>query len=181
MLKDENECIMAYKQGPNTGYYGADGGIMPVFSCGAQALAPSLLTGDGSHMTFWTSIVIHVAALALNLSANIVFFTADHSEGADLVWSWALFGLITEVVAVLGVLTYVGFVKDTLSMPLILTLGFGLFFGSITAMAKISFAHSSFPADSTEVVLYNSAIVMQIMGMASVLVNAICASAKSGV
>tara|TARA_B110000444_G_scaffold150609_1_gene140952 strand:- start:321 stop:437 length:117 start_codon:yes stop_codon:yes gene_type:complete len=29
-----------------TGYYGADGGVAPVFSFGAKALAPSMLTGD---------------------------------------------------------------------------------------------------------------------------------------
>ena len=63
---------MAFKQQSNTGYYGAEGGIMPIFSFGAQPLAPSLLTGDGSHMSFWVSVAIHVAALALNLSANIV-------------------------------------------------------------------------------------------------------------
>ena len=57
---------MAKRLSPSaqTGYYGAEGGIMPVFSCGAQPLAPSFLTG-GTHMGLWTAVVIHVAALAL--------------------------------------------------------------------------------------------------------------------
>ena len=168
------------KQGPATGYYGAEGGLMPIFSCGAKPLAPSLLTGDGSHMTFWTSIVLHVAALALNLSANIVFFTADHSEGMDLYWTWALFSLIAHAVAVLGTLTYTGFVRGALDMPIVLMFGFGLFFAAIVATGKISFAHSGMPADSIENVLYNLSIVFQTFGMSSVLVNAVVASSKSG-
>lgn len=70
----------------STGYYGAEGSIMPVFSCGAQPLAPSFLT-DGSHMGFWTAIVIHVAALGLNITANILFLVSDMAKGADLMWS----------------------------------------------------------------------------------------------
>jgi hypothetical protein len=168
------------KQGSNTGYYGADGGLMPVFSCGAQALAPSLLTGDGSHMTFWTAVVIHVAALALNLSANIVFMMASHSDGADLLWAWALFSLITHTIAVLGTLTYTGFVRNALGMPNLLMLVFGLFFGAIVATGKISYAHSGMAADAAENVLYNLSIVFQVFGLSSVLINAIVASSKSG-
>jgi hypothetical protein len=168
------------KQGPNTGYYGADGGIMPVFSCGAQALAPSLLTGDGSHMSFWVAIVIHVTALTLNLAANVVFFSADHSSGADLLWTWALFSLIAHTVAVLGTLTYTGFIRNALGMPNVLMFGFGLFFGAIVATGKISYAHSGMAADAAENVLYNLSIVFQVFGMSSVLVNAIVASSKSG-
>ena len=33
----------------NVGYYGMEGGLAPVFSCGSQPLAPSFLT-SGSHM-----------------------------------------------------------------------------------------------------------------------------------
>jgi hypothetical protein len=168
------------KQGAATGFYGEQGGIMPVFSCGAQALAPSLLTGDGSHMSFWVAIVVHVAALALNLAANITFFTASHSDGQDLLWTWALFSLIAHTLAVLGTLTYTGFVRNALGMPNVLTFMFGLFFGAIVATGKISYAHSSMPADSTENVLYNLSIVFQVFGMSSVLVNAIVASSKSG-
>lgn len=168
------------KQGLNTGYYGAEGGFMPIFSCGAQSLAPSLLTGDGSHMSFWTSIVIHVAALALNLAANITFMTASHSDGKDLLWAWALFSLIAHATAVIGTLTYTGFVRNTLGMPNVLTLGFGLFFGAIVATGKISYSHSDMAADAIENVLYNLSIVMQVFGMSSVLVNSIVASSKSG-
>jgi len=168
------------KQGPSTGYYGSDGGIMPVFSCGSQALAPSLLTGDGSHMTFWLAVVIHVTALSLNLAANIVFMTASHNNGMDLLWAWALFSLIAHSVAVLGTLTYTAFVRNALGMPNVLMLGFGLFFGAVVATGKISYAHSGMPADSTENVLYNLSIVFQVFGMSSVLINSIVASSKSG-
>jgi hypothetical protein len=72
--------------GPGTSYYGADGGILPIFSFGSKPLAPSMLTGDGSHMGFWTAVVLHVAALALNITCNIIFFTASHSDGQDLLW-----------------------------------------------------------------------------------------------
>lgn len=171
---------MALKSGMNTGYYGAQGGIMPLFSCGAQALAPSLLTGDGSHMGLWTSVVLHVAALAINMSANIVFFTASHSEGADLGWTWALVSLLFHVLAVLATLTYTGFVKNALSMPTTFTFMLGFFSVALVATAKISFLHASFPADSVEVVLYNLSIVFQALGLASIFANAFACAAKSG-
>jgi hypothetical protein len=169
-----------FKKQADTGYYGAEGGVMPIFSCGSQPLAPSLLTGDGSHMVFWTSAAIHVVALALNMAANIVFFTASHSENMDLLWTWALFSLIAHAIAVLGTLTYTGFVRNALSMPMVLTLGNGLFFGSIVATAKVSFAHSGMPADSTENVLYNLAILFQVFGMSSIMSNSLVAASKSG-
>ena len=169
-----------YKKGADTGSYGAEGGIMPIFSCGSQALAPSLLTGDGSHMALWTSVVIHVAALALNMAANIVFMTASHSTGMDLWWTWAIFSLIAHAIAVLGTLVYTGFVRNALSMPTILTLGTGLFLGAIVATAKISFAHSGMPADSTENVLYNLSAIFQVFGFASIMSNAMVAAAKAG-
>jgi len=169
-----------YAKQPNTGYYGSEGGIMPVFSCGAQALSPSLLTGDGSHMSFWTAVVIHVAALALNLAANITFFTASRSgESNDLHWTWAIFSLVAHTLAVLGTLTYTGFVRSALGMPNVLVLVIGLFFGAIVATGKISYAQSE-DADAAENVLYNLSIVFQIFGMSSVLVNAIVVSSKSG-
>jgi hypothetical protein len=168
------------KKGADTSYYGTNGGIMPVFSFGAQALAPSLLTGDGSHMGLWTSVVIHVVALALNMSANIVFFTSSHAPGMDLVWTWALFSIIAHTLAVLGTLTYTAFVRNALSMPVTLTIGNGLFFSAIVATAKVSFSHSGFPADSTENVLYNLAALFQVFGMSSIMSNALVAAAKSG-
>jgi len=171
---------MALKSGMNTGFYGAQGAIAPLFSCGAQALAPSLLTGDGSHMGLWTSVVLHVAALAINMSANIVFFTASHSEGADLGWTWALVSLLFHVLAVLATLTYTGFVKDALAMPSTLTFMLGFFSIALVATAKISFLHASFPADSVEVVLYNLALTFQALGLSSVLANALACASKAG-
>ena len=172
--------MAAFKQGAGTTYYAPDGGIMPVFSCGASALAPSLLTGDGSHMSFWVAFVVHCVALCLNLSANIVFFTADHSSGADLFWVWAMFSLLAHTTAVVGTLVYTGFVRSPFGMPNVLTLGIGLFFGAIVATGKISYAHSGMAANSAENVLYNLSVVFQVFGMSSILVNAICVAAKSG-
>ena len=95
----------------STGYYGAQGGIMPVLSFGAQALAHSFLT-TGSHMGFWTAIVIHVAALTLNITANSLFFASDGATDTnDLMWGWAISSLIGHTLAVIGVLAHVGFVK----------------------------------------------------------------------
>lgn len=172
-----------YAKQPNTGYYGSEGGIMPVLSCGAQALAPSLLTGDGSHMSFWTAVVIHVAALALNLAANITFLT---SSRIDIHLTWALFSLVAHTLAVLGTLTYTGFVRSAVGMPNVLVLLIGLFFGAIVATGKISYAQSVMEdadADAPHAagdLLYNLSIVFQIFGMSSVLVNAIVVSSKSG-
>lgn len=172
--------VMAYKQQPNTGYYGTEGGIMPIFSCGSQPLAPSLLTGDGSHMAFWVAMVIHVAALALNLSANIVYMADTHVDGADLLFSWALFSIIAQALAVVGVLAYTGFVKNALSMPSVLTFLVGLYFAGIVATGKLSYAHSGMPADSAEVLLYNISLAIQSFGLASLVVSAIVAASKSG-
>jgi hypothetical protein len=178
--KTPGEMTTPFKKAADTGYYGADGGIMPLFSCGSQALAPSLLTGDGSHMALWASVLIHVTALALNLAANIVFFTSSHAPGMDLVWTWALFSLIAHILAVVGTLVYTGFVRNALTMPTVLTLGTGLFFGAIVATSKVSFAHSGMPADSTENVLYNLSVIFQVFGMASIMSNAIVAAANAG-
>lgn len=154
---------------------------MPIFSCGAQALAPSLLTGDGTHMTFWYNVVLHVAAMALNLSANIVYFTSTHTDGADLLFAWALTSTLAHTLAVVGVLAYTGFVKDALGMPNVLTLLLGLFVGALVATGKVAYAHSgSFAADSAENILFNTSLVFQSLGLASILVSAICAASKSG-
>ena len=168
------------KSGVDTGYYGEQGGVMPLFSCGGQALAPSLLTGDGSHMLFWMSVLVHVVALALNITANVVFFTASHSSGMDLLWFWALSSLIGHLMAVVGTLVYTGFVRNALSMPTVLTLGMTLFLGALVATAKVSFAHSGLPADSTENVFYNASAFFQVMGIASIMVNSLVVAARSG-
>lgn len=167
-------------KGANTGYYGAEGGIAPVFSCGASPLAPSFLTGDGSHMGLWTSVVIHLTALALTITANCIFFAADRSVGADLYWGWALSSLIMHAVAVLSVVVSTGFVKDSLSMPLANTFGGGLVLGALVATAKVSFAHSGLPADSSENVLYNLALLFQAFGIASLAANGLAAASNKG-
>ena len=164
----------------SVGYYGAEGDIAPVFSCGGQPLAPSFLTGDGSHMGLWVSVAIHLVALALTVTSNIVFFTADRSEGLDLVWGWALSSLIGQSCAVLGTVVSTGFVKDCLSMPIMNTFGAGLFLCAFIATAKVSYSHSGLPADASENVLFNFALLFQGFGIASIVSNGLtCASSKS--
>ena len=48
-----------------TGYYGVEGGVMPLLSCGSKPLASSFLTGDGSHMVLWalSSLIMHCLAV----------------------------------------------------------------------------------------------------------------------
>lgn len=168
------------KKGPSTGFYGVEGGIAPVFSCGSSPLAPSLLTGDASHMSLWIAFVIHVAALGLNVAANVVFMSKDSNKDLDLYWAWSLFSMIGHASAVVGVLVYTGFVKDALSMPNVLTLLIGLLFGAAMATSKISFAHSGLAADAAENLLYNLSIVFQAIGLASVVANGLVAASKSG-
>ena len=68
-----------------TGYIGEDGAIIaPLFSFGRVPLAPSYLTGDGSHMTLWTSILLHVIAVCLNMTANIAFMINSGETASDL-------------------------------------------------------------------------------------------------
>lgn len=166
-------------KGSNTGYYGADGSIMPVYYGGK--LAPSLLTGDGSQMGLWTAVVIHVAALALTITANSLFFAADRSKGADLAWGWAISSLVGHCLAVISVLVATGFIKDCLSMPIINTVIFGLFFGAFTATAKLSYMHgAALAADEPENIVYNLALLFQVLGFGSVLANAFTAASKSG-
>ena len=173
---------MAKRLSPSsqTGYYGADGGIAPVFSCGAQPLAPSFLTGSGSHMGLWVSISLHVAALAMNITANSLFFAADRSTGLDLLWGWALSSIIGHTLAVVGTLVTTALIKDVVHQPLLNTLGFGLFIGSLVASGKISYAHSGLPADSAENVFYNLSLFFQGFGIASITANALCAASKKG-
>jgi len=167
--------------GKATGYYGANGGLMPVLSCGAQPLAPSFLTGNGSHMVLWTSVVIHVAALCLTITANALFFAADRSQGADLAWGWALSSIIMHCLGVLGTLVATALVKDVLSAPLVNTLGGGLFLGGFLATAKLSYMHgAATPADSGENVTYNLALFFQAFGIASIVANGFCAASNKG-
>ena len=167
--------------GKGTGYYGANGGVMPVFSCGAQPLAPSFLTGNGSHMVLWTSVVIHVAALALTISANALFFAADRSQGKDVAWGWAISSLVMHCLGVIGTIVSTALVKDVLSSPLVNTLGGGLFLGGFLATAKLSYMHyGSTPADSGENVTYNLALFFQAFGIASIVANGFCAASNKG-
>ena len=68
----------------STGYYAADGGILPIFSCGRVKLAPSFLTGTGTHTNLWVSLLVHVAALVTNLAANIAFVSNSYDNSSDL-------------------------------------------------------------------------------------------------
>ena len=133
-----------------TGYIGEDGAIIaPLFSFGRVRLAPSYLTGDGSHMTLWTSILLHVVAVCLNMTANIAFFTNSGSTAADLLMGWAICSLVMHTLAVLGTVVFTAIVKDAFNKPLLATLGIGLFLGGLLATAKISYTHGlSQPADS---------------------------------
>lgn len=164
-----------------TSYYGVDGGLAPLWSCGSLPLAPSFLTGNGSHMTLWTSIILHVAALALNLTANITFFVQSGETAASLLMGWAISSLAMHSLAVLGTVVVTAFVKDVFSTPLVNTIGMGLFLGGILATAKISYAHSGEPANSTENITYNLSLFFQSFAFASILANAVtAASAKGG-
>jgi hypothetical protein len=99
----------------------------------------------------WTSVILHVAALALNLTANITFFVNSTDATADLLWTWAVTSLIAHSLAVVGTVVITGFVKDVFTTPLINTLLMGLFLGGILATAKISYTHGlAQEATSTE-------------------------------
>ena len=164
-----------------TSYYGAEGGIAPLFSCGAQALAPSFLTGNGTHMGLWTSIVIHVAALALNLTANTIFFVNSGETAKDIYMGWAICSLLMHTLGVVGTLVATGFIKDVVSAPLINTLGAGLFFGGLLATAKISYTHGiTQMSDSDENITYNLSLFFQAFGIASLVANGLCAISMKG-
>ena len=155
---------------------GVDGGIAPLWSCGAQPLAKSFLTGDGAHMTLWTSVLIHVAALVLNMTANILFFVNSGDTAADLLMGWAISSLVMHTLAVLGTVVSTAFVRDPFLMPLMSTFGIGLFLGGLLATAKISYTHGlSHPADSGENVTYNLSLFFQAFALASVVANSLCA------
>lgn len=166
-----------------TAYYGADGSVAPLFSCGGTPLAPSFLTGNGSHMVLWTSVVIHLAALALNLTANILFFAKSGDTASDLLFSWALTSMLMHTAGVLGTVVSTAMIKDSFTAPLMNTIGVGLFLGGILATAKISYTHGlSQPATSGENITFNLSLFFQSFGIASLVSNALCAlSLKSGI
>lgn len=164
-----------------TSYYGADGSIAPVFSFGRLPLAPSVLTGDGSHMGLWTSVLLHVAALALTITANALFFSNSTDATKKLYIGWAVCSLVMSVLAVLGTVVSTALVRDAFSMPLMNTLLFGLFLGCLLATAKISYLHSvGFPSDSGENITYNLALGFQVFALASIVANGACAISKKG-
>jgi hypothetical protein len=165
----------------NTGYYGADGSIAPVFSFGRVPLAPSFLTGDGSHMGLWVSVVIHVAALTLTITANSLFFANSGSTASHISIGWAVASLTMFSLGVVGTVVSTALVRDVFAMPLLNTLGIGLFFGAVLATAKIAYLHgATFPSDSGEVVTYNLALFFQAFAVSSIIANSMCAVSKKG-
>tara|TARA_B110000858_G_scaffold89560_1_gene103515 strand:+ start:1180 stop:1629 length:450 start_codon:yes stop_codon:yes gene_type:complete len=138
-----------------TGYYGADGGLSPLWSFGRLPLAPSFLTGDGSHAMLWTSVLIHVVALVLNITANASFFVNSHDTAGDLLKGWAYSSIIMHTLSVVGTVVYTGLVRDSWGKPMYSTLGITLFLGGLLSTAKISYTHGlAQPADSVENVNY---------------------------
>jgi len=168
----------------DTSYYGQNGGIAPLFSCGSQALAPSFLTGNGSHMVLWTSVVIHLLALALNMTANIMFLVnIDSAMTLDLWTGWAVTSLLMHSLGVIGAVVCTGIFKDPFATPLINTVGIGFFLCGVLATAKISYTHSlTHTAESGENVTYNLSLFFQAFGIASLVSNGLCAlSTKVGI
>lgn len=181
-----------------TAYYGLNGGIAPLFSCGAQALAPSYLTGDGSHMGLWVSVVVHLAALALNVVANFLFFVNSGDGANNLLIGWAIASLTMHSLGVVGAVVSTGLIKDSFATPLVNTVGAGLFLCGLLATAKISYAHDNslevsdsssgtavatalkLSVDSGEDILYNLSLFFQSFGIASLLSNALCAISMKG-
>lgn len=129
-------------------FSGADGGIItPLLSFGGTPLAPSFLTGNGAHMTLWTSVLLHVIAVAANLTANIAFFIDATKTSTDALMGWAIVSVTAHTLAVVGTVVYTAFVKNTFGWPLLATLGVGLFLSALLATAKISYFHSTAPAE----------------------------------
>ena len=54
-----------------------------------DCVTPRVLAGDGSHMGLWCSVVIHVVALALTVSANMIFFFNTGDKASDLLMGCA--------------------------------------------------------------------------------------------
>lgn len=163
----------------NTGYYGVEGGLSPLFSCGSQPLAPSFLTGNGSHMVLWASVLLHVAALVLNITANSLFFT-ESTESTPEIWTgWAVTSIVMHSLAVFGTVTVTGFVKDVFAVPLINMIGMGLFLGSIIATTKMSYTHGLAQVATTgENITYNLSLLFQCFAFGSIIANAITAASR---
>lgn len=131
-------------------FSGAEGGIItPLLSFGRVPLAPSFLTGNGAHMTLWTSVLLHVIAVAANLTANITLFIDSSKTSTDALMGWAIVSLAAHTLAVVGTVVYTAFVKNTFDWPLLATLGIGLFLSALLATAKISYFHSTTGKDGS--------------------------------
>lgn len=160
----------------DTSYYGPQGGIAPVFSCGRVRLAPSFLTGNGSHLCLWVSILIHVAALATNMAANIAFIVNSYDNSGDILKGWAFCSLIFHTLAVLTVLITTGLFKNVVDKILVNTAIFGFLMAAMLATVLASYAHEvAQPANNVENVNYNLSMLFQALGVASILANAFAA------
>ena len=169
------------KSGQSTGYYGADGGLAPLFSFGGQPLAKSFLTGSGSHLVLWTSVLIHLAALGLTIAANVLFLTEVTDATKELYTGWSICSLSFFSIGVLGTVVATGLIKDVFSYPLLNTAGMGFFLGGFMATAKIGYLHGvSFKTDEPEVVLFNLALFFQAFAISSLLANALTAVSDKG-
>lgn len=165
----------------STDYYGKGGSIMPVFSFGRLPLMPSVLTGDGSHMNLWISVVLHVVALALTITANALFFSDANDSTKRLYIGWAIFSMLLFILAVAGTVVSTALIRDSFSMPLLNTFLGGCFLGSLVATIKISYLHGALlSSDSGENITYNLAIAAQVFAIASVISNGACALSKKG-
>ena len=144
-----------------TGYYATDGGIAPLFSCGGKPLAPSFLTGNGSHVALWTSVLIHVVALAFNTAANLLFFVASDSS-SDFMNILAIMSLALHATAVIGTVVSTGFIKDVFAMPLFNTVGAGLFFMGFAATGVLANYHfTDSGSDTGENICYMFSLIFQ--------------------
>jgi len=152
---------------------------MPLFSCGGSPLAHSFLTGDGKHITLWFSVVLHVLAVGLNLTANIAFFINSGDTATDLLMGWAICSLTMHLLAVIGTLVTTALIRDVFKQPIVNTVGLGLFLGALLATAKVSYTHGlAQPASSVENVNYNLSLFFQAFAIASLFANSMCSHDK---
>lgn len=163
-----------------TSYFGKDGSIAPILSLGRVPLAPSMLTGDGSHANLWTSVVLHVAALVLTITANSIFIgdggLTKHHQG-----TWALTSTVMFTLAVLGTIASTAFIRDVFAVPMINTLIFGLFLVSFASTATLYEARTVTDGGSDgELVSYLLAMVAQAFALSSILANSACALSNKG-
>jgi hypothetical protein len=174
-----------------TSYFGKDGSIAPILSMGRVALAPSMLTGDGSHANLWTSVVLHVAALVLTITANSIFIGDGGLNGHHAQGTWAFTSTLMFTLAVLGTIASTAFVRDVFAVPMINTLIFGLFLVSFSSTVtlyesrvvvysgNVSGVLDDGGSDG-ELVSYLMAMVAQAFALSSILANAACALANKG-